>query len=332
VRKFDDILRDKLYEATNDNYSGAVWANIKGQIPIKKKSKSHVFWLASFLFIFAMMITAVHQYPNWKIDKEQNKTAEADSKAIRYSSIDLAPVNNQSTTSENYVLPTGNNQTAEVDITTLSDLSINDDLEVRQEIKENLKTGIAQQNAIPFSFKGEAVIRDAASLNPPVNTTSDFASASDAINISKSENTKVSQINKLGALFHLNGEMNVPTINPIRTNKRSKANEVHCEVLKGKQSKYYVSARHISSYAFNELSSKTPAADEYMTSRHITESKRYSFSDEVTFGIEYRSGLFAELGMRYDQINEKFNFLDPNAQQPSTVRKRDTKQQQIQKT
>jgi len=324
VRKFDDILRDKLYEATNDNYSDAVWTNIKGQIPVKKKSKSHFLWLASFLFVFAMMITAVQQYPNWKIDQEQNKTAEAEKNAMRYSSIDATTIKGSDQlslpkkSSTVYKLPSGNNQTASADLSKRSDLIYEDGLLDRQEVKEKINTGIATQNAIPFSFKEDAVSREAVIQNPPYNT-SNASSSYEAITFSTNTFKEISPLPELNNISDLSFQIDVPSIKPIKSSRRSKGNEVHCEVLQGKQSKFYVSARHISSYAFNDLTAKTPEADEYMTSRHITESKRYSFSDEVNFGIEYRSGFFAELGIRYDQINEKFNFLDPNAYQTSTV-------------
>jgi len=323
VRKFEDILHDKLYEATNDNFSDAIWTNIKGQIPVKKKSKSHFLWLASFLFVFAFMITSIHQYPNWKMEKEETKTAELE-KQVRYSGVDFETIPyHEQVTLESNTQELEATTTAETIIALLDKTTEKISLLPRQENKENINLGIAQQNAIPFSFKGELVNREASTLNPPTKSTNS-ASFNEPIAFSTSITSSVSPIQS-GSLFSkLTLDTKPADLNIFKIGRKSKGKDVHCEVLQGKQSKFYISARHISSYAFNNLTSKSSAADEYMTGRHSTESKRYSFSDEVNFGIEYRQGLFAEIGIRYDQINEKFNFLDPNAYQSSTIITTDT--------
>lgn len=302
MRNFDDILREKLYEATDD-YSNAIWNNIKGEIPIQKKSNATFFWMASFLLVFVLMITMVQQYPNWKIETEHKvegkKTAELDVTKFILSPEDLTL--RQSIADDNltaHLLPNRSN----VNVTENHRLKINPRAETflnnnKDSATRNLEdlniNRIANENAVLFSFKGGAT--DISSKGALVSPTS------------------------ITAISKLDLALNIPPYSIENRSRKSKGNEVHCEVLRGKNSRYYISARHISSYAFNTLESKSEAAGEYMTSRHITESKRYSFTDELNFGVEYRSGFFAELGIRYDQINEQFNFLDPNAQQESTV-------------
>ena len=303
MRNFEDILRDKLYEASND-YSDSVWGNIKGQIPIKKKNNSHLFWMVSFLIVFAMMITMVQQYPSWKVQMpESNKKTAAldindfinnpeDRTTRQYSSlgVDLSkPLEIDSKNNKAQIL--------DVSVVSKSDFTVDKaTLNWETQTKNNTK-GIAQENAIPFSF----------------------ADGSDQLELNSDHRIAIIPLQNLKLNSYLNTSFNLPVIDQLNVGRRFKGNDVHCEVLKGKQSKYYVSARHISSYAFNNMRAKNLEAEEYMNSRHVTESKRYSYSDEVTFGMEYRSGFFAELGIRYDQINEKFNYLDPNAYQSSTV-------------
>ncbi len=309
MRNFEDILRDKLYEATND-YSDSVWKNIKGQIPIEKKRNTHLLWMASFLLVFAMMITMVQQYPNWKIDESAKKAVEVENDGIRYSSIEFSPQYNSQTIGdvENVVkdnldqlntnTQTIKEQSADASLTTLSDASRSNIIQTRIDNIEKDKTGIAIENAIPFSFiEGPSIPTDQKEI------------------FTQARNTQ----NNLTSISRFNSGLKLPVTLPENILKKSKGNDVHCEVLRGKQSKYYISARHINSYAFNELSAKSSASDEYIDSRHATESKRYSFTDEVTFGVEHRNGFFAELGIRYDQINEKFNYLDPNAFQSATI-------------
>ncbi len=75
MRKFEDILRDKLYDAKSD-FPSSIWDDIKNEIPIEKSKPSNGLWIGFFLCSFAFIIFTINQYPSWKANETQNRTAE----------------------------------------------------------------------------------------------------------------------------------------------------------------------------------------------------------------------------------------------------------------
>ena len=306
MRNFEDIMKEKLYGAESD-YSEKLWGNIKKQIPIAKKSNARYYWMASFLVAFTSMIFMVQQYPNWKVKQQANQVTEVEALDVSkfilspedlasrqiYSTSHLKPTLKSPIAFDDKVLST-QAKVLDSDVPTLSSVVSN----------ELISADVAFTNQTSLE---SIVLRDDFFSEKSKNT--------------ESENLEVASkapLYTLAKISKFNVGLKIPTYEVPEKNK-IKDNDVHCEVLNGRQSKYYIAARHINSYAFNSISAKNPAAEEYMSSRFTSESKKYSFSDEVALGMEYRSGLFVELGFRYDQINEKFNYLDPNARGETTV-------------
>jgi hypothetical protein len=74
-----------------------------------------------------------------------------------------------------------------------------------------------------------------------------------------------------------------------------------------------------SDYGLKTLSSTDPALSEHLEMRNQTESARYSFSTGVRFGynLSYRWNLHT--GVNYSQINEKFEYTDPESNQTRII-------------
>lgn len=318
MRKFEDIMKEKLEGATSE-YSGHIWENIKKEIPIAKKSNARFYWMAAFMFAFAMMIFMVQSYPNWKVQQASDNISELESLDVSKFILSPEDLSSRKLYSNTAIKPTLKPLSQEATVLTTESAILAKDV-------PTLSTAINSSNTIALDFS---------TINSEVLSGSDFTaetSKSQNVNPIKSEGSLLEDskiivenapLYTLANISNFNIGLKIPDYK-IPARKRIKDNDVHCEVLKGKQSRYYITARHVNSYAFNNLETKNPSGDEYMSSRYNSESKKYSFSDEVAFGVEYRGGFFAEIGLRYDQINEKFNYLDPNASGQSTVIVSDT--------
>lgn len=308
-------MKDKLHGATSD-YSGNIWENIKKEIPIAKQGNGRYYWMMAFLFAFSTMIFVVQQYPNWKVNQQANE-AISEVEALDVSKFILSPSDLASRQLQPITYPKPSLQPAintTSKILTTKSTTLADDVPTLANLySENQNNKVTQANST--NSINQSIDIDATALN------------ADA----RKEDTQTETVNtaqkaplySLANISKFNIGLKIPTYT-IPATRKDKKNDVHCEVLAGKQSKFYVTGRHVNSYAFNNLNIKNPSADDYMTNRHGSESKKYSFSDEVSFGTEYRNGLFVELGLRYDQINEQFNYLDANAQGQSTVVVSDT--------
>lgn len=315
MRNFEDIMKEKLYGAES-TYSENMWANIKKQIPIAKKSNGRYYWMATFLIAFSSMILMVQQYPNWKVEQEaSNQVTEVEALDVSkfiLSPSDLASRQLYSTSHLKPTLQSPNLFLEEKVLSTqASPLAPGVPTLANLESSELIpnQVSLANQTSFEQTALGDKFFGDK-------NIISETETGNEVI-------AAKAPLYTLAKISKFNIGLKIPTYN-ISDSRKIKDNDVHCEVLNGRQSRYYVTARHVNSYAFNNLNSKSPTAEEYMSSRFTSESKKYSFSDEVAFGLEYRSGLFVELGLRYDQINEKFNYLDPNARGETTVIVSDT--------
>ncbi len=323
MRNFEDIMKDKLYGAESD-YSDKIWENVKKEIPITKKSNSRYIWMSAFLFAILSMILMVQQYPNWKVNQESAESftqvepldvsqfilsqADLDSRQV-YSSVQkVIPTLRKANEINNEQILSSRSNSLSPNVPTLASTEFAKRKNEKKIISQSTRLSLEQTASRDIFFD-----------------TDDSAKISELndLKVIKEKFEKEAPLYTLATISKFNVGLKIPEYK-ITANSRNKDNDVHCEVLKGKQSKYYIAGRHVNSYAFNNLKAKGPAAEEYLTSRYASESKKYSFSDEVSFGVEYRSGVFAELGIRYDQINEKFNFYDPNARGTSTFIVSDT--------
>ncbi len=320
MRKFEDIMKEKLHGAKTE-YSDKIWENVRKEIPIMQPNNSRFYWLAAFLFVFSTMIFMIHQFPNWKIAEEEKAVASI--KAMDVSQFilsyeDIAKNQIRTSKSRNPVFGT---------------LVGSPTVQRSQEVFTTKSTTIAEDVPVlsnlmiahlPFNGS-EEIISDKFIIGDPNSNFGQMAKlgASTFADDQEAKYQFHAPLYSLARISKYNVGLKIPSYQ-IPVQVKNKKKDVHCEVLQGSQSKFYLAARHVNSYAFNSLDVKNPSADDYMTSRHSTESKKYSFSDELAVGLEYRSGLFFELGVRYDQINEKFNYFDPNALSESTVIVSDT--------
>jgi len=67
------------------------------------------------------------------------------------------------------------------------------------------------------------------------------------------------------------------------------------------------------------LEMKSQELSDYINSRNNTESTLYSFSASLRIAYISRSGLGVKTGFNYSQINEKFEYLDPDASLIRTI-------------
>ena len=306
-------MKEKLYGAQSE-YSDKIWENIRKEIPIVKKSNARYYWMTAFLFAFSMMIFMVQQFPNWKVEQQSNQLTEVE--GLDVSKFILSP----SDLASRQVFSTTNLKP------TLQPASVLKEVKVLTTESSNLAAGVptlASINSESAIAQADPLVSSPASLNQ-IDLRDDFFDETQKLDDNeKIVLAKEVPLYSLTRMSKFNVGLKIPNYK-IPARKKIKDKDVHCEVLNGRQSRYYISARHVNSYAFNNLNIKNPNAEEYMSNRHASESKKYSFSDEISFGAEYRSGLFAELGLRYDQVNEKFNYLDPNARGETTVIVSDT--------
>ncbi len=282
MRKFEDILRDKLYDAKSD-FPSSIWDDIKNEIPIEKSKPSNGLWIGFFLCSFAFIIFTINQYPSWKANETQNRTAEIlnttefEGFISSMHAIENLPTNNVTFNingSSNQIVNNNSNLflknekiASSPSLISNSINQINQVLWTNSEIENQDQTNLGTANEISKNF-----------LPLEVNTNHELA-------VKKKP---------------------LPTLN-------LPEEDVYCEIHHKPDAQYYIGTRHISSYAFNSLRAKSEGLNEYTNSRLSSESKKYSFSDEVTFGASFRNGYIAEIGIRYDQINEKFNYKDFNA-------------------
>lgn len=315
MRKFEDIMKEKLHGATSE-YSENIWENIRKEIPIAKKSSGRYYWMTAFLFAFALMIFSVQSYPSWKISQESAHFAEVEPLDMTKFILSPEDLNARKLHSNTIPKPTLKPVLAnpEAQVLTTQSAVLAEDVPTLVDSK-NIQVAVSAidtRSNLSFDNTTQGKLVDAKSSTEVINDTK----------LEKVAGEKA-PLYTLADISKFNIGLKIPEYK-IPARKKGRDNESHCEVLKGKQSRFYLTARHVNSYAFNNMQIKSPAGEEYLSARHASESKQYSFSDELAFGVEYRGGLFAELGLRYDQINEKFSYFDPNARGESTVIVSDT--------
>lgn len=293
MRKFEDILRDKLYDAKSD-FPNTIWDDIKNEIPIEKNKPGNGLWIGFFLFSFAFVIFSINQYPSWKVNDSESPTAH------RINSTDfdgfLSSIHDVEGLAYKNIEATPNNPNKQF---LNNEVALN--LNRQQRIKSNASFIGLENKPNPAAFAEQKFPQQIfVDLNP--------------IKVLQKELSPLSIDNKKG--FEVKKK-------PLHTLSLSKE-DVYCEIHHEPDAQYYIGSRHISSYAFNSLRAKSQGLTEYTNSRLSSESKKYSFSDEITFGASFRNGYIAEIGLRYDQINEKFNYKDFNATGSTTLINSDT--------
>jgi len=288
VRKFEDILRDKLYEAKSD-FPDSIWDDIKNEIPIEKSKPGNALWIGFFLFSFAFVILTINKYPAWKVETPAAPSAELN--AVEYYGF-ISSIHDIQNISYN-------NPTVAINVDNQS------------------KVNIAESSSSSNTFlPSEGATSKVTILKASVPKRT-------MLDIPQVDQTKMRNLVDFNPL-----EFNA--VQPLTVKKKrlpilnSSKEEVYCEIHQGAKPEYYLGSRHISSYAFNSLRAKSEGLNEYTKSRLRSESKKYSFSDEINFGASFRNGYFAEIGVRYDQINEKFNYKDYNASGSATFINNDT--------
>lgn len=282
MRKFEDILRDKLYDAKSD-FPSSIWDDIKNEIPIEKSKPSNGLWIGFFLCSFAFIIFTINQYPSWKANETQNRTAEI----------------LNTTEFEGFI-----SSMHEIENLPTNNLTFNINGSSNQIVNNNSN----------LFLKNEKIASSPSLISNSINQITQVLWTNSEIE--NQDQTNLGAANEISKNFlplevNTNHELAVkkkplPTLN-------LPEEDVYCEIHHKPDAQYYIGTRHISSYAFNSLRAKSEGLNEYTNSRLSSESKKYSFSDEVTFGASFQNGYIAEIGIRYDQINEKFNYKDFNA-------------------
>ncbi len=326
MSKFEDILKDKLYNAKAE-VPDRLWENISQQIPVERNRSGRIFWLSSILFFVIASIGMIRYYPSW--NKNESLLAE----------------NELSSSSDfNFVNPIQDffQSDSEVKSPPTAEHNSNVDLEKLNSGFEadfkNLNTGIENNLSSPAIFSltenghefssSNIFNAHSSSVNELDKTLSkslneqklNLVKREDLISKEKIERSFSSSVQQI---LHSHGQRTLTSLDPstisITQPKKKTREEFHCVELNGKANRLYLAARHISSYAFSSFDAKNDAAEPYLEKRLVSESKKYSFSDEVSVGLEMRKGMFTEVGLRYDQINEKFSYIDPNALHNTTI-------------
>ena len=87
----------------------------------------------------------------------------------------------------------------------------------------------------------------------------------------------------------------------------------------GTESGMYIDFVYSHDYGMQSLTAKSQEFNPYVGERENTESPLYSFSAGVRISYISGSGLGLKTGINYSQINEKFEYLDPDASLIRTI-------------
>lgn len=139
------------------------------------------------------------------------------------------------------------------------------------------------------------------------NTTNDIATRRSILDedLSKLSNTKTKLLDR--PLLAIDQELDLP--------------DVKCAAFQKRRNGmiYAVDVFFSPERAYKTLEAKDEEYEEYIQKRNETESSYYSFSTGVRFSVMAPNGFVTRAGIVYSQINEIFDYVDPDATQTTTT-------------
>ncbi len=296
---------DKIYQKKLNNAELPVpddmWAKISTELPTKSSKGSNLFWLFGLFGMCGLVVTAITTLPSYN-SFDSKIHVDFKDKTIAFND------SNSSINSKDFIAVEETIKNASLEKLAADELTSAKPITKKFQ-NDNLKN--IQSNRSFINKNAARLLAQNESIRLPIKSSSkkysnqNFSNLliEDDRNAILSPGNRVSQIvelDALGSIFR----------NNINYQRETKRDDLACEVFKVKTRDKYVSFSHSSNYVDRSLNIYSNDSNELLETRINTEKYSYSFSDELLIGARFTDRLFAEFGLKYDQINEQFNYKD----------------------
>ncbi|NNF33557.1 MAG: hypothetical protein HKN68_05590 [Saprospiraceae bacterium] len=292
----DKLFRDRLYnmEAT---YPDDMWNRISGQLPKKKRRGG---WWLLLAFLLLGVVSGV-----------------------------FLPISNQAESTENYEEKLPSNSSASGDDIIVQSTPVEEGIDLNQEIaptpSENktafIPGDINPENSGSYESYSEAPVITSSSSTDTENNIDVFTSEHDItpeIKVAKEVNNELENVTSPRALVSAPGVMDP---------RQLFIDDVYPDFIPpecptfgfNREPGIFFDLLYSHDMPSRTLEMKSQELSDYIDSRNNTESTLYSFSSSLRIAYISRSGLGLKTGFNYSQINEKFEYLDPDASLIRTI-------------
>jgi hypothetical protein len=300
----EKMIRDRLYNM-EAAYPADMWDRISAELPPQKEHNK--WWLFFIIFLLALAVPGTMYWT-------QNN---ADHKGFSESAF-LSPDQNQKKYQEPIIADinhTGEDDAEPLAVVTSTDQSVKRMVQKATARTENtaekvnrfLPANAADYASAGLSMASELLSKDElsnAQLLTPSGTPENASILPSSI-ILRQEQPELPALNFKSLL--VSGE-----------ERQFEAPECPTFGFEGSRGLYF-DLYYSHDYGFRSLEAKSQEFNLYATERDNSESSLYSFSAGVRISYISSSGLGLKTGFNYSQINEKFEYLDPDASLIRTI-------------
>ncbi len=326
MKKMDDIFKQRL-ENHESEYSSDVWLNVEKAVFNTPKKPNYV--LIGFWAIIGISISLGGLYFLTTVNNHQLNTTEIE-KTINQRSL------NETKKSQNPALShiDTQNQTSS---TTFVESSVKK--ETTSKTSNEPSIGDKNQSTLLVTSKNTNLLNQTNQ-----NTQGKWIEESGRIIIENDKNLNATDLvksiwNESNPAFVAEEITSIPNelynrslINPLNTLSSTFSNLIKQDKIELAFKKPqecprfykdiwvpYGFLEYGSMYPIRKLTLTNESYPDYVDARNQSEQINYSFDFTAGFGIKSPKGIVTEIGIQYTQLQEKFNYVDPESIQTTTV-------------